>query len=394
MDTAHKTEAEKQEFFDSEDVLDKKIDKFIEMLKSSQHFIAFTGAGISTSAGIPDFRSGINTVLPTGPGCWEKLAQGQKSNRKTVKTNMLQAIPTKCHMALVALERKGILKFLVSQNVDGLHRRSGFDPDKLAELHGNTNVEICEKCKKKYLRDFRCRTANKVFEHNTNRKCDNPACKGDLFDSIINFGENLPEKELNDSFDHAKKADLCLAMGSSLRVTPAANIPELVGERKKNLVIVNLQKTPLDKVAALRVNCLCDVFIEKVMKKMEIDIPDFILTRRLSVKQTKVNKDIKILFKGIDKDGCHYSIFKSITVGFNKKETLMEKEPYIFTNSSLELTEKGSISVKLGFHGHYGEPDYKLEILLKTLLQDEKEHKYILEYSPIMRKWVNCLEFN
>ncbi len=393
METAHKTEAEKQEFFDPPDVLDKKVDKFVEMLKASKHFIAFTGAGISTSAGIPDFRSGVNTVLPTGPGCWEKLANKQKVNRKVIKTNMLQAIPTKCHMALVELERKGFLKFLVSQNIDGLHRRSGFDIEKLAELHGNTNLEICKKCNKKYMRDFRCRTAQKVLDHITMRKCDNPACRGDLYDSIINFGESLPEKELNDSFAHAKKADLCLAMGSSLRVTPAANIPETVGERKNDLVIVNLQKTPIDGVASLRVNALCDVFIEMVMKKMDLQIPEFILTRRLGVTRTIINKKDGILFRGIDKDNCPYSVYKSIAVDFHKKVTTMEKEPYFYSNDSLNFTKNEVLTVILEFQGNYGEPNYKHEILLQSL-KEQIEQKYILEYNPRLGKWINCLEIN
>ena len=391
MDTAHKTDAEKKEYFDPDEVLEQKIDLFVEMLKKSKHFIAFTGAGISTACGIPDFRSGVNTVLPTGPGCWEKMANKEKVNRKVIKTSMLQAIPSKCHMALVELERKGFLKYLVSQNVDGLHRRSGFDPEKLAELHGNTNLEICGKCKKKYMRDFRCRTAQKVLDHITTRKCDNPNCKGDLYDSIINFGENLPEKELNDSFAHAKEADLCLAMGSSLRVTPAANIPELVGERKKNLVIVNLQKTPLDNVAALRVNALCEVFIEKVMKKMEIQIPEFILTRSLSVRRTIHNKKEGILFRGIDKDNCPYTIFKSITVSYKKKEKKIALEPLFYSDEAVDFEKSDALTVELQFEGHYGEPNFRMDIPLQTLRKDT-EVKYILEFDPKVGKWINCFE--
>ena len=110
----------------------------------------------------------------------------------------------------------------------------------MAELHGNTILEKCLKCKKEYLRDFRVRNAQKVHDHKTGRKCEDPNCKGALADSIINFGENLPEKDINDGFEHSAKADLCIAMGSSLRVTPAANMPETVGKNKKNLVVVNL----------------------------------------------------------------------------------------------------------------------------------------------------------
>lgn len=107
---------------------------------------------------------------------------------------MLKAIPSKTHMALVQLEMYGLLKFLISQNVDGLHRRSGFPAEKFAELHGNTNMEFCKKCGKKYMRDFRTRTANKVHDHETGRKCDNEKCKGKLYDSIINFGKIYQKK--------------------------------------------------------------------------------------------------------------------------------------------------------------------------------------------------------
>ena len=145
--SAHSTEEEKKEYFDPEDVLEQKITRLAEIIKKSKHFIAFTGAGISTSAGVPDFRSGVNTVLETGPGAWEKAAL--KINAKPRRTvPMLQAIPTPTHMSLVQLERSGLLKFLISQNVDGLHRRSAFPPEKLAELHGNTNLEVCKKCGK------------------------------------------------------------------------------------------------------------------------------------------------------------------------------------------------------------------------------------------------------
>lgn len=135
--TAHKSEEEKKEFFDPEEVLDDKITKLANLILQSKHFIAFTGAGISTACGIPDFRSGVNTVLATGPGAWEKKAQkiSDKPNKNVVE--MAKALPSFTHMTLVALQQAGLLKYLVSQNTDGLHLRSGFDPLLLAELHGN-----------------------------------------------------------------------------------------------------------------------------------------------------------------------------------------------------------------------------------------------------------------
>ena len=101
--TAHKTEKEKKEYFDSEDVLNEKVGKLADLIIKSKHFIAFTGAGISTACGIPDYRSGVNTVLKTGPGAWEKKAQkvADKPNKNVV--TMAKAIPSFTHMTLVAL---------------------------------------------------------------------------------------------------------------------------------------------------------------------------------------------------------------------------------------------------------------------------------------------------
>lgn len=117
------------------------------------------------------------------------------------------------------------------------------------------------------------RNAQKVHDHNTGRKCDNPKCKGNLYDTIINFGENLPEKDLDDGFAHSQLSDLHIVLGSSLRVTPAAEMPATTAKLGKNLVIVNLQKTPLDSVATLRINAMCDNVMEMVMKKLGLDIP-------------------------------------------------------------------------------------------------------------------------
>jgi len=100
-------------------------------------------------------------------------------------------------------------------------------------------LESCKKCKKSYMRDFRTRNAKNVFNHETGRICENLKCKGKLVDSIVNFGENLPEKEINNGFNWGDKSDLCIALGSSLTVTPAADIP-LNTSKGGDLVIVNL----------------------------------------------------------------------------------------------------------------------------------------------------------
>ena len=171
--TAIKTEEEKKEFFDSPEELDMKTTQLAEWIRDSQFFSIFTGAGISTSSGIPDYRSGYGTCLPTGPGCWEKAANKNKykedlkrsgkslplAYRVPFNTTIQQARPSPTHMAMKELMDRGILKGCVSQNIDGLHRKSGMDPDKLADLHGNTNLELCIKCGREHMRDYRVRCA-------------------------------------------------------------------------------------------------------------------------------------------------------------------------------------------------------------------------------------------
>jgi len=143
-------------------------------------------------------------------------------------------------MSFVKLIESGIMKFLISQNVDGLHRKSGISPANLAELHGNTYVEKCKVCHKEYLRDYEVRTNDHVHRHETGTRCDNAECNGELIDTIINFGENLDSDVINAGFNNGREADLCLCMGSSLRVTPAANIPVETKKNKGKLVIVNI----------------------------------------------------------------------------------------------------------------------------------------------------------
>jgi NAD-dependent SIR2 family protein deacetylase len=155
--------------------------------------------------------------------------------KKRVIVPFLSAIPSVTHMAFVKLYEEGFLKFLISQNVDGLHRRSGIPPEKLAELHGNANLEKCRKCGKEYLRDFEIGCTH---DHITGRRCTVPGCNGKLYDTIINFGENLPKREIKEGFDNSLKADVVLAMGSSLRVTPAADMPAQTAEKGGKLVIV------------------------------------------------------------------------------------------------------------------------------------------------------------
>lgn len=132
-----------------------------------------------------------------------KVRRQLRKRNKALKVSMSSAYPSSTHMAFVKMIKTGLMKFLISQNTDGLHRKSGVPAEKMAELHGNTNREKCRDCDKEYLRDFRVRNAQRVKDHKTGRACDDPDCGGILEDTIINFGEGLPEEDLNNGFNHA-----------------------------------------------------------------------------------------------------------------------------------------------------------------------------------------------
>jgi len=358
-------EDDKKEFFDSPEELEKKIDLLAKWVKESKHCVMFTGAGISTSTGIPDFRSGMNTVLKTGPGVWELQAKGVSRKPGMAIPNMLKAIPSPTHMAMVKLHKEGLVKFTVSQNVDGLHLRSGIPSHELAELHGNTNLEKCTTCGAKYLRDFDTRTSRRVHDHLTGRFCDNTQCHGSLVDSIINFGESLPTEELEKSYEEAMKCDLIIVLGSSLQVYPAADIPATVVRRKQKLVICNLQKTPLSSQSALQIHSEIDTVMSGLLKRLGLGIPPFKVRRRFVV---DISQD-KILIQGLDLE-CNtpYSFFRKVSVRVSQKikgskevvaEKVLSKEPLeMHFNQNLNISDANPVSVELelSFHGHYGEP--------------------------------------
>ena len=213
-------------------------------------------------------------------------------------------------MAMVELMNRDILKGIVSQNIDGLHRRSGINPGQLSELHGNNNLEICVKCNREHMRDFNTRVDNK--KHMTGRICDTPACKGALKDTIINFGESLDQEVLLKGYAIEAISDLSIAMGSSMRVSPANELPLLAKANGGKFVMCNLQKVQVAAFADLVIYERCDVIMKKVMEKLEIPIPEFRRSYRLKV--ALVDNGKKATFTGVDTNGACYSLFKSLKV--------------------------------------------------------------------------------
>ena len=162
------------------------------------------------------------------------------------------------------------------------------------------------------MRDFRVRCAKGNKEHLTGRICDTPGCGGQLKDTIINFGEHLEKRILDKAFKEHEKADLVIACGSSLRVSPASEMPVAAVQRGANFVNINLQKTPMDYLCTMNIHGLMDDVFPKLMDKLGYEIPEFKLERRLQIKLSEDKKNV--LLTGLDQNGACYQIFKQIQV--------------------------------------------------------------------------------
>jgi len=235
-------------------------------------------------------------------------------------------------MSIVALQNKNICKYLISQNCDGLHRRSGIQPEKISELHGNGNIELCEKCGFQYLRDFHAYRIGRGRDHFTGRYCvilgaggaePNKPCGGRLLESTIDFGQGLPQVPLDLAYHHARKGDLHVVLGSSLTVRPACEMPKITSKKGK-LVICNLQNTPLTNRAEFQIYAKCNVVMEGVMNKLGIKIPQWKLRRFMKVKvKYQKGKKMKLSIKGIEKGSGGQMIPASI---FKQVEVLLPEE--------------------------------------------------------------------
>ncbi|KAK2648102.1 hypothetical protein Ddye_015591 [Dipteronia dyeriana] len=324
------------EIFDSAQVLEEK----------SKHLVAFTGAGIST-CGIPDFRGldGVRSLQSKGEAVPEA------------------AQPFHCamlgitHMALAELEKAGILKCVISQNIDSLHLRSGIPREKLAELHGNSFREKCSSCEEEYLRDFEIETIGMKL---TPRRCTAANCNERLRDSVVDWMGALSPKEMQLAEKHCLKADVVLCLGTSLRTTPAANFPLLCLLGGGKIVIINLQPTPKDKGASLIIHGNVDKVMSGIIHGLDLRIPpsvqvdlfeiSFIHYPKLSYSGNVVQYTLRIGNAiGLE---AKFSLIKSVEVTFldrlNLKNAILNKKPFLLKRK-ISKEEPFTFVVKLNF---------------------------------------------
>ncbi|MBN1850837.1 MAG: Sir2 family NAD-dependent protein deacetylase [Deltaproteobacteria bacterium] len=242
-----------------------------DLIKNAHKILIFTGAGLSTESGIPDFRSpgGIWDRYDPSEFYFDRFISSEASREKywemstTYYQVMKKAQPNPAHLALKKLDDTGRLLAIVTQNIDHLHHQAGHSSDKIIEIHGTAFGVSCLTCGKQYNRDeieARLSAGTRV------PYCDD--CSGILKPNTISFGQAMPEDKMEQSLFYAQQCDLCLALGSSLVVYPAASIPQQAVRNGAHLIIINRDETPLDPLADLVVHDSVSTCLDQIMDQV------------------------------------------------------------------------------------------------------------------------------
>jgi NAD-dependent deacetylase len=234
----------------------KTILRLQDMVDRATRVVAFTGAGISTECGIPDFRSPGGIWTKMRPIEFDDFLASQEMRdeswrrRFAMEEHFGGAKPGRGHLALASLYRAGKLLAVVTQNIDNLHQISGIAPADVVELHGNTTYAVCLDCAKRYELGW----VREKYMAAGERSPDCPDCGGYIKTATISFGQAMPEAAMRRAQELAEACDLMLAIGSSLVVWPAAGIPLLAKRSGAQLAIINREQTDCDDVADLVVH--------------------------------------------------------------------------------------------------------------------------------------------
>lgn len=226
--------------------------RLAQLLESARAVLPFTGAGISTESGIPDFRSPGGIWKKFRPIPFDEFLSNQEMRdeswrrRFALEEQFAAAKPGRGHRAIASLYRAGKAPAVVTQNIDNLHQASGIDADDVIELHGNTTYARCLECEQRYeLAWVQARFAA------SGGRAPDCACGGHIKTATISFGQPMPDAALRRAEALTRNCDLFLAIGSSLVVWPAAGMPLLAKRAGARLVIINREPTEFDAVADL-----------------------------------------------------------------------------------------------------------------------------------------------
>jgi NAD-dependent deacetylase len=220
--------------------------RLVDLLKRSNSILVFTGAGVSTGSGIPDFRGPQGIWKTKTPVYYQDFMSSDDARRRYWEQKVegwekyRDAKPNAVHHAIVRIERAEKLIMVVTQNIDGLHGKAGISPGRLVELHGTMGAVECQSCHRRddpgsYYQEFR-----------ESRKPPVCSCGGYMKTATISFGQSLRQEDLERAFQAATQADLAIALGSTLSVTPAAHVPLHAAQQGTPYVIINRGSTEHD----------------------------------------------------------------------------------------------------------------------------------------------------
>jgi NAD-dependent protein deacetylase/lipoamidase len=232
-----------------------KIDELKRMIAAARNIVAFTGAGISTESGIPDFRSPSGIWTRYKPIEFSDFLASAEARRESwrrrfaIDETLRKATPNAGHRALARLVEQGRMPAIITQNIDGLHQASGVPEERVIELHGNTTYAVCLDCSRRYELDW----VREIFADGE-RLPVCTACGGHIKTATISFGQAMPEEAMARAQAATLAADLFIVLGSSLVVYPAAGFPMAAKRNGARLVIVNRDPTDQDELADLVIN--------------------------------------------------------------------------------------------------------------------------------------------
>ena len=251
--------------------MEQKINQIAQMIASSKKIVVFTGAGISTESGIPDFRGpqGLWTKVDPNDYTIDKFLNSEATRRKMWQRLregglMADIQPNRAHQAIVELEKMGKLSSVVTQNVDNLHQKAGNSQHLIHELHGNMQWIICLDCRKRYPIEI---AKQDVPSPDYVLSCE--SCQGILKPDVVLFGEMLPQDVLARATQEARSCDLLIVIGSTLFVYPAAYMPLYAKQSGAKIVIINLGPTEQDDIADVRIDAPAGETMAKIMTKMK-----------------------------------------------------------------------------------------------------------------------------
>ena len=221
-----------------------------KLVSAASRIVGFTGAGISTESGVPDFRSPDGVWAQNRTVDFQEFVASEAGRieywrqKAAAWPAMRDAQPNAGHRAFVELHKQGRLEALITQNIERLHQRSGLPADKVLELHGTTTEAVCLTCGDRITSDEACR---RIEAGEKAPRCR--PCGGFLKPATISFGQAMPHDVMVQAQAAAETCDLMIAVGSSLVVEPAASIPRVARQAGARLIIVNRDPTPLDGIA-------------------------------------------------------------------------------------------------------------------------------------------------